>query len=189
MGKVQIIGGTHRSRVINFSDKFESIRPTPNKVRQTLFNWLDNDLTNKVCLDAYAGSGALGFEALSLGAKQVVMLEKDPAIYKQLTTNRTQLKMDDLQIINTDAINYIKNSSINFDLIFLDPPYDSDLLIRTLELIKLHQILESDGLIYIEYDKIPALLGYQIIKQKKAASVGFGLVKPEKAASVGSGIS
>lgn len=180
MGQVRIIGGYHRSRIIKFKDGVNTLRPTPDRVRETLFNWLGQDLTGKNCLDLFAGSGALGFEAISRGAKSVTMVESNKDVALDLRHNATLLKADNVALMNRDALYFIKNNQNTFDVIFLDPPYLSQLLGKCLQQItQVPHILSERGVIYIEYQEPPDLTGYSIIKSGKASQVHFALITKE----------
>ena len=176
MGKIRIIGGIHRSRQLPVLDS-DSLRPTLDRVKETLFNWLGQDLTSQTCLDLFAGSGSLGFEAISRNAKQVVMVEKSKLVAQQLFANKSTLKCDNCIIIQQDAIDYLAKTEIKFDVIFLDPPYNSDLLEQIL--VKITPALKENGLCYIEYEKAPDLTKFNIIKQSKAGKVNFALITPK----------
>lgn len=176
MGKVRIIGGIHRSRLLQFNDGQDGLRPTPDRVRETLFNWLGQDLTGKVCLDLFAGSGALGFEAVSRNAKWVTMVEKDSGIIRELRRNQELLSAVNSEITNSNALNYLESCKRKFDVIFLDPPYQSELLTKALGVIRNKQILADGGVIYIEYQTQPDLSGYVTIKESKAGKVLFKLI-------------
>ena len=173
MGKIRIIGGQYRSRMLDVIDS-DGLRPTSNRIRETLFNWLGQDLTGKTCLDMFAGSGALGFEAISRNATKVTMLELDTGVCNQLIKNQTMLKADNVEIINTNSIKYLSNTQDKFDVIFLDPPYDSDLLSKSLAMI--HNNLTDDGLLFVEYDKEINLTGYEIVKSDQYSMVKFALL-------------
>jgi len=175
MGKVRIIGGIHRSRILRFKDEL-AIRPTPDRVRETLFNWLGQDLTGKTCLDLFAGSGALGFEALSRNAKQVIMVEKNPAVLKDLRLNQELLGVTNLEVSGRHALNYLEQCSQSFNVIFLDPPYTSDLLTNSLKLISNGAQLKAGGVLYIEYQTPPSIEGYTVLKQGLAGNVHFALI-------------
>ena len=177
MGKVRIIGGTHRSRILNFKDDVNGLRPTPDRVRETVFNWLGQELTGKKCLDLFAGSGALGFEALSRNAKHVTLVEKDAEVCKDLRLNQERLNATNLEIIQRNATSYVEMCNHQFDVVFIDPPYASILLKQSLELIKNNNILAPDGIVYIEYQEQPDLSGYEIIKQSKAGKVNYALLQ------------
>ncbi len=178
MGQVRIIGGIHRSRILKFKDGVNGLRPTPDRVRETLFNWLGQDLTGKTCLDLFAGSGALGFEALSRNAKWVTLVEKDIAVVKDLRRNQEVLAMSNIEITNSNGINYLERLPKGFDVIFLDPPYQSELLSKSLDIISKTDVLTNNGVIYIEYQTRPNLDGYDIIKESKAGNVGYMLITP-----------
>lgn len=180
MGKLRIIGGINRSRVITFQDNLLGLRPTPDRVRETLFNWLGQDLNGKTCLDLFAGSGALSFESASRGAKQVVTVEVNPKVVADLNKNKVLLKSDQISIVRADALLYLKNSETAFDVIFLDPPYNSELLQQSLELLLVANCVKQHGIIYIEYQIEPDLSQYQIIKQGKASKVNYALIKLSK---------
>lgn len=119
--RVRIGGGEWRSRLLSFPDA-PGLRPTPDRVRQAVFNWLGQELYGLSCLDLFSGTGAMGFEALSRGAKQVIMVEKSTAAYRSLLANQHQLKAEAAQIINMDALQYLAGNTLTFDIIFLDPP-------------------------------------------------------------------
>ena len=122
-GQLRIIGGEWRSRKLDFPH-VEGLRPTPDRVRETLFNWLGQELDGWHCLDLFAGSGALGFEAASRGAARVVMIEQAPKVLAALHENHELLhKPSGVEIIRADAIQYLASTQAKFDLIFLDPPY------------------------------------------------------------------
>ena len=178
MGQVRVIGGIHRSRILKFKDGVNGLRPTPDRVRETLFNWLGQDLTGKTCLDLFAGSGALGFEALSRNAKWVTLVEKDIAVVKDLRRNQEVLAMSNIEITNSNGINYLERLPKGFDVIFLDPPYQSELLSKSLDIISKTDVLTNNGVIYIEYQTRPNLDGYDIIKESKAGNVGYMLITP-----------
>lgn len=120
--RVRIIGGVHRSRWLRFPSAI-GLRPTPDRVRETLFNWLGQDLTGAVCLDLFAGSGALGFEAASRGASAVVLVDRDRAATEALRGNAAMLRLDNVQIVQGDALEFLGSASTAFDVAFVDPPY------------------------------------------------------------------
>ena len=122
--QVRIIAGKWRSRKISFPN-IEGLRPTPDRVKETIFNWLAPHIVDARCLDLFAGSGALGFEALSRGAAHVVSVEKDPKAVSYIKDNKCTLKADGLEIIQTDSLKLIEApcASPPFDIAFVDPPY------------------------------------------------------------------
>lgn len=146
---LRIIGGTWRSRRLQFIDS-PKIRPTPDRVRETIFNWLANDINGALCLDLFAGSGALGFEAISRGADHVVLVEEDSRIAATLTEQKDLFNTQQIEVSKQNALTYLLNETQQYDVIFLDPPFDSDLLETVIPIILKQQILSRDGLLYIE---------------------------------------
>ncbi|OBU87662.1 16S rRNA (guanine(966)-N(2))-methyltransferase RsmD [Chromobacterium subtsugae] len=181
--KVRIIGGEYRRRLLPFPDA-EGLRPTPDRVRETLFNWLGQDLYGKNCLDLFAGSGALGFEAASRSARRVVMVEKSRKAHESLQANRQLLQAGALDVQCGDALLYLKNSREQFDVIFLDPPYDSDLLEQALPLLLPR--LAEEGMVYLEARLWPEQLpeGLELVRRDKAGLVQYGLLRRVAAAPV-----
>lgn len=171
---LRIIGGEWRSRRLSFVDA-PHLRPTPDRVRETLFNWLQGHLAGARCLDLFAGSGALGFEALSRGATQVVMVEKHTAAANALRQNIQLLQATGAQLINDDALRYLQRETQSFDLIFLDPPFRQDFLPKVLNLINARGLLKAEGLIYLEQEAEAQLdlgpFGLTIYRQTKAGQV------------------
>jgi 16S rRNA (guanine966-N2)-methyltransferase len=164
---LKIIGGTHRGRKFNFPD-VASLRPTPNKIRETLFNWIQFEIQNKTFLDLFTGSGSLSFEALSRGAKQIIGIEKNKIAFQSLEQNRKNLKSDKINFINTDALNFISQKSTQkFDFILLDPPFHQQLLEKTLKLLSSNGFLISGCKIYCESEfKITKQLLIKKVSQK-----------------------
>lgn len=174
MAKVRIIGGKLRRRNLTVLAETD-LRPTLDRVKETLFNWLGQDLTNLNCLDLFAGSGSLGFEALSRNAKCVVMVDNNPRIIKNLQANAKLFNFENCQIIQMNALEYLDSAKTKFDIIFVDPPFNSKLLDEVLPMLK--TILNKDGLIYIEYATPPlALADYSIAKKSKAGLVHYALL-------------
>ncbi len=160
---LRIIGGRWRSRRIQFIDS-PKIRPTPDRVRETLFNWLINDIDEAVCLDLFSGSGALGFEAVSRGASEAVLVEEDARIAGMLSEQKEQLDAQNVEIKNQSALTFLRNVDRQFDVIFLDPPFDSDLLGKVIPLIINQQLLCNDGVLYIESPSMKNIDGSQQLK-------------------------
>ncbi len=181
LGQVRIIGGLHRSRILKFKDDVTGLRPTPDRVRETVFNWLGQTLTDKTCLDLFAGSGAMGFEAISRGAKSVLMVESNKAVYTDLLNNAKLLKVDNVLIKNQNAKNYISQSGQSFDIIFIDPPHKSELLQQCLGALSGSTLINEDTLIYIEYQTKPDLTGYETVKEGRAGAVHFDLLQKSSA--------
>ena len=153
---LRIIGGAWRSRRIQFIDS-PKIRPTPDRVRETLFNWLTAYIHDARCLDLFAGSGALGFESASRGAKQVVMVEEGARIAATIKQQVTLLQAPDsedrscaIEVKHQNALTYLLNVSQQFDVIFLDPPFDSELLQKIVPMILEQKLVAPQGVLYVE---------------------------------------
>jgi 16S rRNA (guanine966-N2)-methyltransferase len=166
----------YRGKKIHFPD-IEELRPTPDRVRETLFNWLMQDIREARCLDAFAGSGALGLEAFSRGAARVVFLEKAAPAYAHLHHTLSDFKSPKLHLIKTDALEFLHHNQEEFDIIFLDPPFAQNYLPQCIAGIEQNLILKKGGLLYIE-SSIPPQLNenyWRLIKLKKAGQVIYGL--------------
>ncbi len=146
-GEVRIIGGQWRGRRLHFP-ALEGVRPTPNRVRETLFNWLGQDMTGRHCLDLFAGSGALGFEALSRGAERVVMVEKARLAVQALMSNKVRLNALGAEVVGADALRWLNGARDRFHVVFLDPPFDAGLMDTLLP--RMQGILEPGGWLYCE---------------------------------------
>lgn len=172
---VRIIGGVWRSRILKFPDAAD-LRPTPDRVRETLFNWLGWNLAGAACLDLFAGSGALGFEALSRGAASVVMVEKDAVALRALRENATKLGAMNLTVVRGDALEFARGARSRFDVVFVDPPYRLGLQAAALGLVA--GLLAEDGRVYVEGDAaIEPPRGWDIVKHARAGSVHFHLLR------------
>lgn len=146
----QVVGGEYRGRKFSFPD-VEGLRPSPNKVRETLFNWIQFETQDKTFLDVFTGSGSLSFEALSRGAKCVVSVEQNREAFNFLEHNKTLLKTDRLQLVNADAFVFLAQSNSEFfDFILLDPPFNKNYLIKALKLIAENGFVAKGSKIYIE---------------------------------------
>lgn len=147
-GEVRIIGGQWKRSKLPVADK-PGLRPTPDRVRETLFNWLGQDLTGWRCVDAFAGTGALGFEAASRGAQQVQLVEQDATLIAQLKKIKEQLKAEAVQVQRGDGIAALKQlPPVSADLIFLDPPFDAELFDAALQAAA--RAVAPGGYIYLE---------------------------------------
>jgi 16S rRNA (guanine966-N2)-methyltransferase len=178
-GEVRIIGGAWRSRRIAFPAG-EGLRPTPDRVRETVFNWLAPVLPGAVCLDLFAGSGAFGFEALSRAAARVVLVEKRLEVVAALRHNRDQLKAEHADIVHADAADYLRGPAVAFDIVFLDPPYASGLLAPCLQLLEARGWLKQDAFIYLEApegEAPPLPETWQLVRSKTAGQVGYHLAR------------
>lgn len=176
--KLRIIGGEWRSRQIHFDDT-PGLRPTPSRVRETLFNWLQTDVVNSVCLDLYAGSGALGFEAASRGAKRVLQVENNRLAHQKLRENTQLLAANQMQSVLMDVMQFLQQPVESFNLVFLDPPFGQNLVVTTTQLLEQKGWLSEFAKIYIEAEKKMHLQGlpdnWQLIKNKTAGEVGYYL--------------
>lgn len=154
------------------------LRPTPDRVRETLFNWLQMRIVNSDCLDVFAGSGALGFEAASRGARQVMLIERDSAQAHKLREQINAFEADNIDVIAADAISWLNRTSADFDIIFLDPPFAGNLLDDALSIIANRAILRADGLVYVEQTRGAALPdGWALHRQTRAGQVEARLLK------------
>lgn len=176
MNQVRLNAGIWRSRVLKFPDA-EGLRPTSDRVRQTLFNWLGQDLTGKTCLDLFAGTGALGFEALSRNARQAIMLELAKAPLQALLQNQRLLGATQADIRQMDALQFLAQNKQRFDVIFCDPPYHKQWLDKLLPQLASH--LAEDGLLYVEAEyALKSDSDWQVIKSGKAGQVFYHLLQP-----------
>jgi len=173
--QVRIVGGAWRSRLLPFPAVI-GLRPTPDRVRETLFNWLGQLMDGKTCLDLFAGSGALGFEALSRGAKQVVMVERDAKVARALRVNAATLNAENCELVAADALKFLDKETRRFDVIFVDPPYDLHLLPRVLP--KLLPRLSDDGMVYAESDSaLEVGPEWQVWRSGNAGQVHYYLLR------------
>ena len=150
-GELRIIGGKWRSRKLTFP-AVEGLRPSPSRVRETLFNWLTPFLPGSHCLDLFAGSGALGFEALSRGASSVTMVEQNTQVVSQLLKNKMLLNADELHILKQDALD-LSSLDQQFDIIFCDPPFNKAFIQPLINDMYHKCLLKPDAKIYIETEK------------------------------------
>ncbi len=175
-GKVRIIGGEWRSRQLQFTET-PGLRPSADRVRETLFNWLQFDIAGKHCLDLFAGSGALGFEAASRGAGSVYMIEKHAAACRQLHANREKLTAHQISIVQQDVFQFLAGDSTPFDLVFLDPPFGKQLAAQTCHWLEDKQWLTPHAMIYVEVENKPMELEppshWQCIKQKSTGEISM----------------
>lgn len=176
---VRLIAGKWRTRTLKFIAT-DGLRPTGSRIRETLFNWLAPSIEGARCLDLFAGSGALCFEALSRGAKSCTALENNRPAITQLTNNKAMLNAADLDIVATDTINFLGKNTTNsqFDVVFLDPPFDLKLHIKVAQLLTEGAWLAKNALIYCELplaEPQPMLANWQLLKAKTAGNVRFCL--------------
>jgi 16S rRNA (guanine966-N2)-methyltransferase len=177
-GRVRIIAGEWRGRRIEIAEG-TAVRPTPDRVRETVFNWLHGSIVGARCLDLYAGTGALGLEALSRGAAEVVFVEQDAKLVEALRTTARQLGVAP-QVVRRDALAFLREPPVSgFDVVFLDPPYATPL---DPLLAVLRPWLMPAGLVYVERPRsegLPAVPSAQWLKQSYAGAVEYGLLRFE----------
>ncbi|MFY9179998.1 MAG: 16S rRNA (guanine(966)-N(2))-methyltransferase RsmD [Venatoribacter sp.] len=179
--QLRIIGGQWRSRRLNFP-AIEGLRPTLDRIRETVFNWLQFEVEGKQVLDCFAGSGALGLEALSRGAKNVTFVEKNSQAAKQLNANLALLNCSSGRVVNTDALVWLVQTQESFDLVFLDPPFHLGLLQPALDTLKLN----ANALVYVEHETelVPCWPAHwQEIKSKATKEFCFRLFRVATTAS------
>ena len=181
MNSLRIIGGQWKRRLLRFPDA-ESLRPTPDRVRETLFNWLGQDLSGLSCLDLFAGSGALGFEAASRGAARVVLVEKFPKACAALEENARALDGSGrLEIVGADALKFTSSMGTDaprFDVVFLDPPYRQGWIERLAPLLP--RFLADDGMLYVEAEYELERCGqWRTVRSGKAGQVFYHLMRKD----------
>ena len=179
MNTVRIIGGEWRRRVLRFPDA-AGLRPTPDRVRETVFNWLGQDLSGRACLDLFAGSGALGFEAASRGAARVVMVDNSPPVLAALEANARLLRADArLQIVRADAVKFASSrasADMRFDVLFLDPPYKHGWIERLAPLVT--ELVNDEGALYVESEHALEALGeWRPVRTGRSGQVHFHLMR------------
>jgi len=185
--EVRIIGGLFKRTKLPVADR-PGLRPTPDRVRETLFNWLGQDLTGWRCLDAFAGTGALGFESASRGAKEVRLVENDAALVDQLKRISSQLKMDTVQIDRADGVSALGRAAPNsLDAIFLDPPFDSDVFEAAV--LAAGTAVTDSGFVYLEAptrwtDERLQAARLQVYRYLKAGAVHAHLLRRSGVAAV-----
>ncbi|HUL97027.1 MAG TPA: 16S rRNA (guanine(966)-N(2))-methyltransferase RsmD [Usitatibacter sp.] len=176
--RVRIIGGLWRSRVIRFPPAAQ-LRPTPDRVRETLFNWLGQRLDGLACLDLFAGSGALGFEALSRGAARVVMVEKDRTVAEGLRATARSLEAAGAEVVCADALGYLAAAKEKFDLAFIDAPFASDLAQRAM--LALGPRLAANARVYVESGAaLEAPPGWRATRESRAGAVRYALYEVQR---------
>ncbi|MBS3935982.1 MAG: 16S rRNA (guanine(966)-N(2))-methyltransferase RsmD [Sulfuritalea sp.] len=174
MSKIRITGGEWRGRLIQVAAA-PSLRPTPDRVRETLFNWLGQDLTGWRCLDLFAGSGILGFECASRGAAEVVLVERDQGAFARLKQNAALFACDRLRLVKADALEFAAQSGLTFDLVLLDPPYGRGWPERVAPLLP---ALARPGMrVYAEAEHcIDALGTWRTVRRGRAGRVFYHLL-------------
>lgn len=155
-GKIYIISGKFKGRKISFNN-CNHVRPTTNKIRETLFEWLSKYIENATCLDCFSGSGALGIEAISRHAAFLTFLEIEKKTYWTLKTNIQKLNISNAEIIRTNTFYWLNKNSKPYDIIFIDPPYYHGLVEKTINLLENKKWIKKNSLIYIEQEKNQSL--------------------------------
>lgn len=188
MSRIRITGGKWRSRLIAVADA-RGLRPTPDRVRETLFNWLGQDLTGQSCLDLFAGSGMLGFEAASRGAAKVTLVEQDQGVFAALRQNAQAFGSERLELIRSDALTFVQSAAKlaaesaeaeqrrgRYDLIFLDPPYHQGWLMRIEPFLP--QLANPGARLYVEAEHaIEALGPWHSVRRGQAGQVFYHLLE------------
>ena len=174
-GTLRVIGGKYRSRLIRVPAR-PGLRPTPDRVRETLFNWLGQSLEGLACLDLFAGSGALGFEAASRGAARVVLVEKDHAAVAELERNRAALEAAQVSVIRGDAAAFLEGERGQFDVVFLDPPFRQNAVPAILEMLPPR--LNADARVYVESNApVEVARPWSELKRARAGQVSYQLLQ------------
>ncbi|WP_296805947.1 16S rRNA (guanine(966)-N(2))-methyltransferase RsmD [Thiocapsa sp.] len=177
-GELRIVGGRYRGRRLPIPNG-TGLRPTSDRVRETLFNWLAPVIPGARCLDAFAGSGALGFEAVSRGAGEVVLIEQSGSVVRQLQANARRLGAEETRIVQSNAIRWLEGSGPPFDIVFLDPPFAEALWAPAIECLAQRGWLKPGSRVYLE---APARIGFpdlppgwDLVRDKTAGQVRYGL--------------
>ena len=178
--EVRIIGGRWKRCKLPVANR-PGLRPTPDRVRETLFNWLGQNLSGWRCLDAFAGSGALGFEAASRDAAEVLLVERDPHLARSLRASKERLKVEVLKVECADALTWMKRCPPQaFELVFIDPPFDAELTLPALTAAA--RVVVVDGFVYLEagraFDDAGLLpMGLKLHRHARAGAVHFHLLQ------------
>ena len=180
-GRVRIVAGKWRSRLLDIA-AVDGLRPTAERIRETLFNWLAPTIAGSRCLDLCAGTGALGFEALSRGAETVVFVEKSPIAARALRKNAELLEADGAEIHQDDALEFLANGQREpFDVVFLDPPFAAAMLDELCRLLDEHSMVRPGSLVYIEEDRATSAVelppDWSLLKSRTAGNVRYSLAR------------
>lgn len=176
-GQIRIIAGQYRGRKLPVL-MADGLRPTTDRVKETVFNWLMPYIQDAHCLDCFAGSGGLGFEAMSRGASNVTLIELNKLAAQQLKDNKALLKADNIQVVQQNALDFLQNNQQRFSLVFIDPPFRKGLAQQTAQLLS-EKGLTDDALIYVEMETdhntqiMPS--HWQLLKEKIAGQVVYRL--------------
>lgn len=175
-GSIRIIAGQHRGRKLPVI-LAEGLRPTTDRVKETVFNWLMPYIRDSHCLDCFAGAGSLGFEAFSRGASHVTMIELNKVAAKQIKENQQLLTANNTEVINTDTLQFLQQAPQPYDLVFIDPPFRKELITQTLTLLN-QGWLKPKALVYLEAEQETQLAipeNWQLLKEKVAGQVAYRL--------------
>jgi len=184
VNQVRIIAGTWRGRRLSF-EPVPGLRPTPDRVRETLFNWLSPVIRGARCLDLYAGSGALGIEAASRGAAEVVLVDSDPQVVTVLRRQVETLGARQVRVVQADVLQWLAGMASAFDIVFLDPPFRTNLLASCMQQLEQHGWLADQALVYLEAEKgLDIVLpdNWELLRSKTAGQVGYHLARRGSAA-------
>lgn len=179
--QVRIVGGRLKRRLLDVLDR-PGLRPTPDRVRETLFNWLGQDLSGWTCTDAFAGTGALGLEAVSRGAALVTLIERDAELYRHLKLTVASLGLDEVHVVHGDALDHLSRPNAKRqDIVFLDPPFDQGLFEPALHGAR--RVVKPDGWVYLESplqwgDSALTAVGLRVHRYLKAGRVHAHLLQP-----------
>jgi 16S rRNA (guanine966-N2)-methyltransferase len=178
-GFIRLISGKWRGKKLPVKDK-EGLRPTTDRTKETLFNWLMHDVRDANCLDCFSGSGSLAFEALSRFAKYALLLERDKQVAQQLKENLKNLQVNNADIVETDSINYLQQTAPQpFDIVFVDPPFNKGLVSPCCQALEKNGYLTPRALVYIEMElqsqpiELPS--NWQLLKEKNTGQVLYQL--------------
>lgn len=181
-GRLRIVAGKWRSRLLEIVDE-PGLRPTPERIRETLFNWLAPRIEGANCLDLFAGTGVLGLEALSRGAARAVLVEKSRRAADRLQSSIDALGANDARLVRGDALEFLHQwQGEPFDIVFLDPPFAADLLPELCRLLDRGTVLTADARVYLEQDRAASPVdlppGWQVLKSGTGGNVRYSLLRP-----------
>lgn len=179
--EIRIIGGKYKGKLLKVLDE-QGLRPTPNRVRETIFSWLKDDIQGANVLDLFAGSGALGFEAYSRGAASVTLIELNKNSAKLLKETANSMDSKNISVVNEDALNYLSQSKAHFDVVFIDPPYKLDVYEKALSLLNKNGFIDNDSIIYVEIrnGSSQAVPGFEIYREQAAGLAKYSLWRKSK---------
>jgi 16S rRNA (guanine966-N2)-methyltransferase len=185
-GRIRIIGGQWRGRKLAVPDR-SGLRPTGDRVRETLFNWLQPFIAGATCLDLFAGTGALGLEAVSRGASRVVLVERERELVDGMRAAQAWPGGERLELVCDDALAWIERGAESFDIVFLDPPFGAGLQERSLEALVAHGAIGQGALVYVEQEIDEPIGGddrFETLRDKRLGRVRARLLRYLPAASV-----